>query len=361
MMSFRGVWQERYCNLEEGIMAHKHNTCDGCSKVQQQQQQQRSYNEMVSQLMPSGQCGRDNGWTHSLAPETQNSSLLRWIDVRVSEAAMLGEDMMRRRRANESKGHKLGVGLQKRELLCCSRIEGRRNGIHALAITPVVRRMQMTHVILLLDSYVGHVVATVLGKSPTTCCQGHYSWSVAVPALTHHMSLAVRGYCSLVGCCAYPDTSPVASCQESRGTGLARGLCCVARYQGGQLADRRTTRGYPEVCFVLSKTRGFGDLLATVCMHPPAGRTFFFCFGSCHHRCFFFISCLLCGIEVKRATVIEKKMKDLMMPSVAGIILSCACQELVMVLHDEPMKKNRWSNAWESCIELLENLIPAYA
>ncbi|RWW57921.1 hypothetical protein BHE74_00035255 [Ensete ventricosum] len=117
MMSFRGVWQERYCNLEEGIMAHKHNTCDGCSKVQQQ----RSYNEMVSQLMPSGQCGRDNGWTHSLAPETQNSSLLRWIDVRVSEAAMLGEDMMRRRRANESKGHKLGVGLQKRELLCCSR------------------------------------------------------------------------------------------------------------------------------------------------------------------------------------------------------------------------------------------------
>lgn len=85
--------QERYCNLEEGIMAHKHNTCDVCSKVQQQH---RSCNEMVSQLMPSGQCGRDYGWTHVLAPETLNSSLSRWIDVRVSEPAVLREDMMRR-------------------------------------------------------------------------------------------------------------------------------------------------------------------------------------------------------------------------------------------------------------------------
>ncbi|RRT73443.1 hypothetical protein B296_00022712 [Ensete ventricosum] len=52
-------------------------------------------------------------------------------------------------------------------------------------------------------SYVGHVVAIVLDKSPIAYRQGHYS---------------------LVGCCVYPDMSP-----------------------GGQLVDRRIARGYPEV------------------------------------------------------------------------------------------------------------------
>ncbi|RRT41130.1 hypothetical protein B296_00025780 [Ensete ventricosum] len=102
-------------------------------------------------------------------------------------------------------------------------------------------------------SYVGHIVATVPDKSPTTHCQGHYS---------------------LVSCCICPDTPPVTSCQGSRGTvrqlaatstltrrlsptdmgqghwsraSLARQLCCTARCQGGQLASRRTARGYLEV------------------------------------------------------------------------------------------------------------------
>ncbi|RZS16642.1 hypothetical protein BHM03_00048663 [Ensete ventricosum] len=57
-------------------------------------------------------------------------------------------------------------------------------------------------------SYVGHIVATVSDKSPTTHCQGH--------------------------------------CSLSRAS-LARQLCCTARCQGGQLASRRTARGYLEV------------------------------------------------------------------------------------------------------------------
>ncbi|RWW30885.1 hypothetical protein GW17_00004532 [Ensete ventricosum] len=46
-------------------------------------------------------------------------------------------------------------------------------------------------------SYVGHVVATVPDKSPTTRCQGH---------------------CSLVGYCVSPDTPSVANCRGSGDT-----------------------------------------------------------------------------------------------------------------------------------------------
>ncbi|RZS29386.1 hypothetical protein BHM03_00063108 [Ensete ventricosum] len=46
-------------------------------------------------------------------------------------------------------------------------------------------------------SYVGHVVAIVLDKSPIAYLQGH---------------------CWLVGCCVCRDMPPVASCQGSGGT-----------------------------------------------------------------------------------------------------------------------------------------------
>ncbi|RWW03721.1 hypothetical protein BHE74_00015147 [Ensete ventricosum] len=102
-------------------------------------------------------------------------------------------------------------------------------------------------------SYVGHVVTTVPNKSPTACCQGHYS---------------------LVGCYVCPATPPVACCQGSGAlfvgqpvvsvlphrqllatmgqgnwsrVGLARLLCCDAHCQGGQLASHGTFSGSSEV------------------------------------------------------------------------------------------------------------------
>ncbi|RWW21825.1 hypothetical protein GW17_00013999 [Ensete ventricosum] len=79
--------------------------------------------------------------------------------------------------------------------------------------------------------------------------------------------LGVRGYCLSVDSYVYPNTPLIASCQGSggtvhrsattsaltrqllgvRGAGLARRLCCTARYQGGQLVGCRAVRGYPEV------------------------------------------------------------------------------------------------------------------
>ncbi|RWV92973.1 hypothetical protein GW17_00044600 [Ensete ventricosum] len=60
--------------------------------------------------------------------------------------------------------------------------------------------------------------------------RGTVRWSVAASALTRRLSLAVRGQGALF----------------SRAS-LARQLCCTARCQGGQLASRRTARGYLEV------------------------------------------------------------------------------------------------------------------
>ncbi|RRT32255.1 hypothetical protein B296_00053977 [Ensete ventricosum] len=80
--------------------------------------------------------------------------------------------------------------------------------------------------------------------------------SATASALARHPLSGVRGYCLPVGCCVYPDTSPVANCQGSRGVvrlsaatsalarrplpavrgqgaGLARRHCCVAHYRGG--------------------------------------------------------------------------------------------------------------------------------
>ncbi|RZS18035.1 hypothetical protein BHM03_00050249 [Ensete ventricosum] len=42
-------------------------------------------------------------------------------------------------------------------------------------------------------------------------------------------------------------TRRLSSTVRGQGVGLARRLCCVTRYQGGQLVDRRTVGGYPEV------------------------------------------------------------------------------------------------------------------
>ncbi|RZS07605.1 hypothetical protein BHM03_00038470 [Ensete ventricosum] len=49
-------------------------------------------------------------------------------------------------------------------------------------------------------------------------------WSATASPLTRRPSPAVRvrGYCSPVDCCAYPDTPPVANCHGSGGTGQGR-------------------------------------------------------------------------------------------------------------------------------------------
>ncbi|RWW15101.1 hypothetical protein GW17_00021078 [Ensete ventricosum] len=69
-------------------------------------------------------------------------------------------------------------------------------------------------------SYMGHVVATILDKSSIAYRQGHYSLvgCCVYPDMSPVAKSGVRGYYLSVGYCVCPNMSPVASCQGLGGT-----------------------------------------------------------------------------------------------------------------------------------------------
>ncbi|RZR88930.1 hypothetical protein BHM03_00016573 [Ensete ventricosum] len=100
-------------------------------------------------------------------------------------------------------------------------------------------------------SYVGHVVATALDRSPTSCRQGSCLSVDFCPDTSHVVSYqglgdTVRRSATVFTLTRRPSSAVKGLGYYSRAS-LTRRFCCTVRYQGRQLVDRRTARRYLEV------------------------------------------------------------------------------------------------------------------
>ncbi|RWW83186.1 hypothetical protein BHE74_00008321 [Ensete ventricosum] len=93
-------------------------------------------------------------------------------------------------------------------------------------------------------SYVGHVVATALDRSPTSCRQGSCSSVDFCPDTSHVVSYqglgdTVRRSATVFTLTRRPSSAVKGLGYYSRAS-LTRRLCCTIRFQRRQLVDRRT-------------------------------------------------------------------------------------------------------------------------
>ncbi|RWW01528.1 hypothetical protein GW17_00035423 [Ensete ventricosum] len=111
-------------------------------------------------------------------------------------------------------------------------------------------------------SYVGHVVAIALDRSPTSCRQGSCSsvdFCPDTPPVVSYQGLGdtVHRSATTFALTRRPSSSVNGLGYYSRAS-LTRRFCFTVRYQGRQLVNRRITRGYLEV---RSDTHEVGDTM----------------------------------------------------------------------------------------------------